>query len=53
MAKTTVTKALTGFFNTGDGKRQASEWLKELKALTDAEKLALAEQICAVTGDTL
>lgn len=51
--QTTVTKALTNFFNTGDAKRPAKDWLLELKALTDSEKLELAQGVCAITGDTL
>lgn len=54
MAATTITKALTGYFNTTDSRKvPAKEWLMELKALTDAEKLELAESVCAITGDTL
>jgi hypothetical protein len=53
MAKITVTKALTGFFNTGDGKRSTTEWMGELKALTTEEKAELAALVCAVTGDSL
>lgn len=51
--KTTVTKALTGYFNQGDGKRSAQVWLQELKALSTDEKQALAEAVCEITGDTL
>lgn len=53
MAQTTVTKALTGYFNAGAGKRLAKVWLEELKALTTEEKAELAEGVCAITGDTL
>ncbi len=53
MAQITVTKALTSFFNVGEGKRATATWGKELKALTDGEKRELAEQVVAVTGDTL
>lgn len=53
MAQTTVTKALTAFFNTGEGKRPAKVWLEELKALTPEEKANLAADVCAITGDTL
>lgn len=53
MAKTTVTKCLTAYFNTGDGKRPAKDWLEELKKFTPEEKQKLAEEVCAVTGDTL
>lgn len=53
MAEVTVTKALTGYFNTGEGKRPSRDWLAELKELTLAEKRDLALQVCAVTGDTL
>lgn len=45
-----VTKVLTQYFNSGDGKRATSEWMKELKALTTEEKRELAEGVCAVTG---
>lgn len=53
MAQVTVTKALTGYFNEGDGKRPAKDWLQELKALTPEEKQALAQDVCALTGDEL
>lgn len=53
MATTTVTKALTAFFNEGAGKRPAKDWLLELKALSADEKRNLAEEVCAFTGDTL
>lgn len=53
MAKVTVLKALTGYFNVGDGKRSMAEWQGELKALTAEEKRELAEGVCAVTGDEL
>lgn len=51
--KTTITKALTGYFNQGDGKRPAQEWLKELKALSADEKRELAQGVCDITGDEL
>lgn len=53
MAKVTVTKALTLYFNVDEGKRPARVWLEELKALSDAEKHELAEGVVALTGDTL
>lgn len=53
MAKISTTKALTGYFNAGDGKRAAKVWLEELKALTVEEKRELALGICALTGDEL
>jgi hypothetical protein len=53
MAETTVTKALNAYFNEGDGKRSAGDFLKELKALSPEEKRELAEGVCAITGDTL
>jgi hypothetical protein len=53
MAQTTVTKALSGFFNVGEGKVPASQFLAELRALTTEEKRELAELVCEVTGDTL
>jgi phenylpyruvate tautomerase PptA (4-oxalocrotonate tautomerase family) len=53
MTNITVTKALTNFFNVGEGKRPAAQWLKELKALTPEEKAGLAAEVCEVTGDTL
>lgn len=49
----TVTKALNAYFNVGDGKRGAGEFLKELKALSTEEKRELAEGVVAITGDTL
>jgi len=53
MAKTTVTKALSNYFNTGEGKRSASDFLKELRDLTPAEKLELAQGVVEITGDEL
>jgi hypothetical protein len=53
MAKITVTKALSNFFNQGEGKVPASDFLKELRALSPEEKLDLAQGVCAVTGDEL
>lgn len=52
MAKTIVA-ILTGYFNTGEGKRNSAEWVQELKALSVAEKRELAEGVCALTGDTI
>lgn len=51
-AKTTV-KILSEYFNEGEGKRPTSAWAAELKALTPDEKRALAEGVCAITGDTI
>lgn len=45
-----VLKALTDYFNVGDGKRPLSEWSKEVKALKPSEKQELAEGVCEVTG---
>ncbi len=53
MAEITVTKALTGYFNQGDGKVPAPQWLAELKALSTEEKRELAEGVAAITGDTV
>ena len=53
MASVSIVKALTNFFNVGDGKVPAKEWMGELKALTPAEKQGLAEMVVAATGDTL
>lgn len=53
MAKMSVTKALTSYFNAGDGKRAAKVWLEELKALTAEEKRKLALGVCALTDDEL
>ena len=52
MEKTTL-KALTDYFNEGDGKRPLKDWSEEIKALSPAEKLELATGVCAVTGWTL
>lgn len=53
MAAKTILKTLTDYFNTGDGKRDLKTWGAEVRALSDAEKLELAEGVCAITGDTL
>lgn len=49
----TVTAALTGFFNVGEGKRPLSAWRDELKQLTDAEKMELATEVGKVEGFTV
>lgn len=53
MATVTVTKALNSYFNSGDGKRPAQDFLRELRELSTEEKLALAQEIVKVNGDTL
>lgn len=53
MATVTVTKALTGWFNQGEGKRPAQVWLQELRAMSDDEKRKLAQEVCDHAGDTL
>jgi hypothetical protein len=53
MAAKKITAILSGYFNTGEGKRGASEFLAELKALSADEKRELAEGVCAITGDTI
>ncbi len=49
----TVTRALTSYFNEGEGKRATKEWADELKALSPAEKMELATGVCTITGQTL
>ncbi len=39
------------YFNEGDGKRPLAEFRREYMALTDADKVELAEGIAAITGD--
>lgn len=53
MATKTVIAILTGYFNTGEGKRPSAEWLTEVKALTPEEKRELAQGVCDITGDTI
>lgn len=53
MAAKGITSILAGYFNTGDGKRSLSAFQAELKALSTEEKRALAEGVCAITGDTI
>lgn len=48
--KKKVTGLLSNYFNTGAGKRTATEFLAELKALTPAEKNELALGVAAVQG---
>ena len=43
-------KALTDYFNEGDGKRPLKEWAEEVKALSPDEKAELAKGVCAVKG---
>ena len=49
----TVTRILTEFFNTGDGKRALPQWRDELSALSSDEKMELALGVCAITGDSV
>lgn len=49
----TVISAISGYFNQGEGKRSMSDFRDELKALSDAEKLELAEGACSIMGWTL
>lgn len=73
MAKITPLKALSNYFNTGDGyslesaggdtcpatvagvpvKRPVREFAAELKLMSDEEKLSLAHEVVAITGDEL
>lgn len=73
MAKITPLKALSNFFNMGDGysvesaggenvpatvagipvKRPVRDFAAELKLMSDDEKLSLAREVVAVTGDEL
>ncbi len=53
MTNVSVTKALSGYFNEGEGKRRPTQFLAELKALSAEEKRELAELVVEVTGDTL
>lgn len=48
--KKKVTGLLNNYFNTGEGKRSAQEFLAELKQLTPAEKNELALGVAAVLG---
>jgi hypothetical protein len=52
MAKTIVA-ILTGYFNSGDGKRSNTDWIAELRTLSTEEKQVLAEGVCAITGDSV
>ncbi|HKS98721.1 MAG TPA: hypothetical protein VJT31_04250 [Rugosimonospora sp.] len=49
----TITAILTGYFNSGDGKRSNTEWIAELRALSADEKQALAAGVCDITGDSI
>jgi hypothetical protein len=49
----TIITALASYFNEGAGKRPLSDFQKEIKALSDEEKLELAQGACAVMGWTL
>jgi pyridoxal/pyridoxine/pyridoxamine kinase len=49
----TITAILTGYFNSGEGKRDNTRWIGELRALSPDEKRSLAEGVCALTGDTI
>ena len=50
MATVTVLKALTSYFNDGEGKRSMTQWAAEIKALSADEKLELAQGACKVMG---
>lgn len=49
----TPIQVLTKYFNDGEGKRPTSAWAAELKEFSADEKRKLAEEVCAVTGQTL
>jgi hypothetical protein len=53
MVAKSVLKTLTDYFNTGEGKRPMADWAKEIKALSEQEKIALAKGVCEITGDEL
>lgn len=54
MAEKTAVAILTGYFNSGEGyKRDNQTWIKELRELSPEEKAGLAQEVCAVTGDTV
>jgi len=53
MAARGITSILAAYFNAGDGKRSLTEFQAELKALSTDEKRALAEGVCAITGDSI
>jgi hypothetical protein len=53
MAKVSMLKALSNYFNTGEGKVSMAKWQTEIKALSADEKRELAEGVCAITGDEL
>lgn len=68
MAEVSALKALTDYFQdpsqgsslssestTGGipGRRPATDWRKEMLALTKEDRTELAQMVCAVTGDTL
>jgi hypothetical protein len=46
----TPLKALTEFFQDGDGKRPMRDWAAEVKALSPAEKTELATGAAAALG---
>lgn len=46
-------KALSDYFNQGEGKRPLSEFAKEVRALSAEEKIELAQGVCDVMGWTL
>jgi|tagenome__1003787_1003787.scaffolds.fasta_scaffold16462294_1 hypothetical protein len=49
----TIIGTLAAFFNEGEGKRPLTEFQKEIKALSDPEKLELATLAAAEMGITL
>lgn len=49
----TTLKALTDYFNQGDGKRPMKAWSEEIKALSPAEKLELATGAAEQLGKQL
>ena len=53
METITPLKALTEFFNTGDGKRPMKAWADEVKALSDTEKAELASEAAKALGKQL
>jgi len=53
VAEKTVTAILSGYFNSGEGKRGLVEWRDELSKLSADEKRDLANGVCAITGDSI
>lgn len=53
MSVKTPVNLITNYYNSGENKLPATQWVAELKKLTPEDKMELAAGIAAITGDTV